>query len=169
MTPGATDIELAREVAARAGRLLVDFRTEFGPVAADDKEALRRLRDGADQRSHEFIADALLAARPQDALLSEEGKDDPARLDSERVWIVDPLDGTWEYGQGRSDCGVHIALWIAPRDGEPGRLAATVVDLPAAGVVRTTADAEAAMLAFAECMREQGIEMQPAVTIALGG
>ncbi len=150
MTQGATDIELAREVAAQAGRLLVEFRTDFGPVAADDKEALRRLRDGADQRSHEFIAEALNAARPQDALLSEEGKDDADRLDSERVWIVDPLDGTWEYGQGRTDCGVHIALWLAPRAGEPGRLAATVVDLPAAGVVRTTADTDTALPALAE-------------------
>jgi 3'(2'), 5'-bisphosphate nucleotidase len=150
MVDGTTDVDLAREVAAEAGRLLMAFRSEFGPVDPDDKEALRRLRDGADRRSHEYIAGALSAARPNDALLSEEGKDDAARLDSGRVWIVDPLDGTWEYGQGRADCGVHVALWIAPQGERPERLAATVVDLPAAGVVRTTADGETALPPLAE-------------------
>lgn len=140
-----TDVALAREVAARAGRLLVEYRAAFGPVDPDDKPALKRLRDGADRESHQFIAAEIGAARPSDALLSEEGKDDAGRLTSERVWIVDPLDGTWEYGQGRTDCGVHIALWLAPTADAPGRLAATVVDLPAAGVVRTTADPDVAL------------------------
>jgi 3'(2'), 5'-bisphosphate nucleotidase len=140
MADGTTDLDLAREMAADAGRLLVAYRSGVGPVEPDDKDALRRLRDGADRRSHEFIAAALSASRPDDALLSEEGKDDAARLDHERVWIVDPLDGTWEYGQGRADFGVHVALWLAPRGDRPEQLAATVVDLPAADVVRTTGD-----------------------------
>jgi 3'(2'), 5'-bisphosphate nucleotidase len=135
-----TDVELARDLAAKAGRLLVEFREAFGPVDPGDKPRLQQLRDGADRQSHELIAAAIGAARPGDALLSEEGKDDEDRLSSDRVWIVDPLDGTWEYGQGRTDCGVHIALWLSPTADAPGRLAATVVDLPAAGVVRTTAD-----------------------------
>ncbi len=140
MPSAVNDVELAREIAAQAGQLLVSHREQFGPVDPDDRGRLRALRDSADRLAHEHIAAALGAARPEDGLLSEEGKDDEARLRSERVWIVDPLDGTWEYGQGRSDFGVHIALWLAPSGSTPGRLAATVVDLPAAGIVRTTAD-----------------------------
>ncbi len=140
MTPHVTDVELARAIALRAGRLLLLHRTAFGPVAPDDHARLRQLRDQADRASHDLIAAALAQARPGDAVLSEEGTDDDARLTAARVWIVDPLDGTWEYGQGRDDFGVHIALWLAPTDGAPGRLSATVVDLSAMGTVRTSHD-----------------------------
>lgn len=150
MADGTTDVEIAKRIAADAGQLLVRYRDDFGPVAADDKEALRRLRDGADRVSHVQIAAELAAARPTDALLSEEGKDDEARLTAERVWIVDPLDGTWEFGQGRPDYGVHVALWEAAGEGQPQRLTATVVDLPAAGIVRTTADPEPTLPALPE-------------------
>jgi 3'(2'), 5'-bisphosphate nucleotidase len=72
---------------------------------------------------------ALAVARPGDAVLSEEGKDDPVRLTSDRVWIVDPLDGTREFGEGdREDWAVHVALW------EKGSLVAGAVALPAQGV-----------------------------------
>ena len=65
-------------------------------------------------------------------MLSEEGPDDPARLEAGRLWIVDPLDGTWEYGQGRPDFAVHVALWWA--SGVPGgSLGAAAFDLPAQG------------------------------------
>ena len=150
MTQAATDVELARGIAARAGRLLVEHRNRFGPVGADEKDRLRELRDQADRIAHELIVAALEDARPGDGVLSEEGKDDAARLACDRVWIVDPLDGTWEYGQARPDFGVHIALWLAPSDGRPGRLAATVVDLPAAGIVRTTHDPDPALPPLAQ-------------------
>ena len=140
MAGNLTDIDLARQVAAEAGRLLVAIRNEFGPIDPADKERLKALRDTADRQSHELIVAALVAARPADAVLSEEGEDDAARLTADRVWIVDPLDGTWEYGQGRPDFGVHIALWVAPQGDAPGRLTATVVDLAATGTVRTTHD-----------------------------
>ena len=103
-----TDAELSRDVAQRAGALLLDLRASFGPIA--DRDAANALRKQADRASHEFIAAELAAARPDDAVLSEEGKDDDSRLGADRVWIVDPLDGTWEYGQGRVDFAVHIAL-----------------------------------------------------------
>lgn len=140
MTTNLTDEALAADVAAKAARLLVAIRDEFGPVAADDKARLKQLRDTADRQSHELIIAELHSARPEDAVLSEEGEDDDARLGAARVWIVDPLDGTWEYGQGRPDFGVHIALWFAPDGQNPERLGATVVDLAAAGIVRTSAD-----------------------------
>ena len=82
-----------------------------------------------DKQSHDFLMAALAVARPGDAVLSEEGKDDPIRLTSDRVWIVDPLDGTREFGEGdREDWAVHVALW------EKGSLVAGAVALPAQGV-----------------------------------
>jgi 3'(2'), 5'-bisphosphate nucleotidase len=136
-TPPVTDAGLARWLAARAGQLLLDLRAELGH---DDPAALRA---AGDRRSHELIAGELARWRPADAVLSEEGIDDPARLGAERVWIVDPLDGTREYGEaGRADWAVHVALWQsctlaalpAPRGAgahEGGRLVAGAVALPA--------------------------------------
>ena len=95
-----TDAEISRDVAQVAGALLLELRDGYGPI--DDKDAANALRKLADRTSHERIMELLSAARPDDAILSEEGKDDAARLDAERVWIVDPLDGTWEYGDRKS-------------------------------------------------------------------
>ena len=87
--------------------LLLELREGFGPV--DDKESADALRKKADASSHELIVARLAQARPDDCVLSEEGADDLVRLEAERVWIVDPLDGTWEYGQGRVDFAVHVS------------------------------------------------------------
>jgi 3'(2'), 5'-bisphosphate nucleotidase len=131
-----SDRDLAVRLAQAAGRLLLEIRQEAGPIAPEDKPALKALRDKADAAAHILITDALVAARPDDAVLSEEGKDDSARLGFRRVWIVDPLDGTWEYGQGRSDFGVHIALY----DTQTGQVLVGVVDLPEHGLTRTSQD-----------------------------
>jgi 3'(2'), 5'-bisphosphate nucleotidase len=126
----AADDELARDLAARAGGLLVELRAAGGDPAD--------LRAGGDRLSHDFLASELARHRPADAVLSEEGRDDPRRLAADRVWIVDPLDGTREFGEvGRTDWAVHVALW------ERGRLAAGAVALPARGEVLSTADAPA--------------------------
>jgi 3'(2'), 5'-bisphosphate nucleotidase len=118
--PPATDAGLARWLADRAGDLLLRLRAELADANPDD------LRDAGDKRSHDLIAAALSRWRPADAVLSEEGTDDPARLSAERVWIVDPLDGTREYGEpGRTDWAVHVALWAG------GRLVAGAIALPA--------------------------------------
>lgn len=101
-----TDADLAGELATAAGELLVELRAERGFDEADS------LRKEGDRRSHEFLVAALASAVPEDAVLSEEGSDDRSRLDADRVWIVDPLDGTLEFGEeGRTDWAVHVALW----------------------------------------------------------
>ncbi len=123
----ATDDELARDLAAQAGRALLALRD---PGADPDE-----LRKQGDRQSHELLMAELARHRPDDAVLSEEGKDDPVRLAARRVWIVDPLDGTREFGEaGRSDWAVHVALWA---DGE---LVAGAVALPAVGRVLSTAE-----------------------------
>ncbi len=123
------DHTVAGELAEEAGQLLVKLRAEHG--FADH----RGLRDAGDRGAHEVLMSSLSGYRPADAVLSEEGKDDLARLAADRVWIVDPLDGTREYAEeGRDDWAVHVALW------ERGELVAGAVALPAQGRTLTTAD-----------------------------
>ena len=134
-----TDMEVSARVGAEAGQLLLELRDGFGPV--DDRESADELRRRADAASHELIVARLADARPGDSVLSEEGADDLSRLTAERVWIVDPLDGTWEYGQGRVDFAVHVVLWSADPDAPGGgRLTAGTVDLPAQGLARRSDD-----------------------------
>ena len=122
-----SDDDLAATLATEAGRLLLDVRREFADASVDDRKA------AGDQRSHDFLMAALAAERPDDAVLSEEGADDPTRLSSRRVWIVDPLDGTREFSEpGRDDWAVHVALW------QDGELVAGAVALPAQGVTLAT-------------------------------
>jgi 3'(2'), 5'-bisphosphate nucleotidase len=100
-----TDVELAGELARRAGELLLSIRASSGLAG---KELGKR----GDNDSNELLLAALADARPDDAVLSEESVDSPARLSADRVWIIDPLDGTREYGMpGRDDWAVHVALW----------------------------------------------------------
>ena len=121
------DDHLAAELAAEAGRRLLELRASGG-----DPDTLRH---EGDLSSHEFLAAQLARRRPDDAVLSEEGADNPARLRASRVWIVDPLDGTREFGEpGRTDWAVHVALW------ERGELTAGAVALPGQGRVLSTAD-----------------------------
>lgn len=124
-----SDHEVAARLAAEAGRLLLAVRDEL----ADAGEAERKA--AGDKRSHDYLMDALARERPDDAVLSEEGADNPIRLSSERVWIVDPLDGTREFSElGRKDWAVHVALW------QSGELVAGAVALPAQGVTLATPD-----------------------------
>lgn len=127
-----TDAEISRDLARETGALLLGVRRSFGPVEPHDRDRARGLRDTADREAHEHIARRLADERPHDTLLSEEGDHDPVRLTADRVWIVDPLDGTWEYGQGRDDFAVHIALWTRT-EGVDGVLSAASVDLPSQG------------------------------------
>jgi 3'(2'), 5'-bisphosphate nucleotidase len=131
--PPAIDSAFARWLAGEAGTLLNRLRAEMGfadPIG---------LRGAGDKHSHDLIAAAVARYRPGDAILSEEGvRDDPTRLLADRVWIVDPLDGTREYGEeGRTDWAVHIGLWAAGSSA-PSRLAAAAVALPAQGRVLAT-------------------------------
>ena len=100
-----TDAELAAQLAQAAGQLLLEVRD----AGATSQESLGKAGDEAANR---FLVDAIRAARPGDGLLSEEERDNPERLAHSRVWIIDPVDGTREYGERRSDWAVHVALAI---------------------------------------------------------
>lgn len=122
------DALFAAWLAEAAGRVLLDVRAAGGEP--------RELGKRGDAESNAFLLAALNAHRPGDAVLSEESADDPARLAADRVWIIDPLDGTREFGlAGRADWAVHVALWQA----EVGITAAAVAQ-PARGAVHCTAD-----------------------------
>ncbi len=99
------DGELASHLAETAGRLLLQVRAS----GVFSESALGK---AGDQTANQFLVHALREQRPEDGLLSEEMKCDGSRLDRKRVWIVDPVDGTREYGEGRTDWAVHVALAI---------------------------------------------------------
>ena len=120
-----TDAELAADLAQEAGRLLLAVREEVGhdfPPA---------LGDAGDVRANELILRRLRAERPGDAVLSEEAHDDLTRLHADRVWIIDPLDGTREFSMPRrEDWAVHVALWQRT-SGAEGLITDAAVALPA--------------------------------------
>ena len=115
-----TDAALARRLAIAAGQLLLRLRDNADTNA-------KALGDEGDRAANRLILDALRRARPDDAILSEEEAADPARLKSRRIWIIDPLDGTREYGERRDDWAVHVGLAV------DGRAAEGAVALPALG------------------------------------
>ncbi|MGH8825499.1 MAG: 3'(2'),5'-bisphosphate nucleotidase CysQ [Jiangellaceae bacterium] len=125
-----TDAELARRLAAEAGALLLQLREKPSWSDADLTER-KRAGDSASQR---LLAAELAAGCSGDVVLSEEAADDQSRLAADRVWIIDPLDGTREFAEGRSDWAVHVALW---REGE---LAAGAVALPGLATTLSTAE-----------------------------
>ena len=121
------DAALAAHLAAEAGRLLIDVREGAGLAG-------KALGVAGDAAANRYLCDALRAARPDDGLLSEEEKDNPARLAKSRVWIVDPVDGTREYAEGRADWAVHVALAV---DGVPVTGAVALPGLPGEVVLRS--------------------------------
>lgn len=155
-----TDHQLATRLAEQAGLLLVTLREEMWARSAHPWQVM----DNGDLAAHRFLMEELHKARPGDSVLSEEGSDDRTRVSADRVWIVDPLDGTNEYGeQGRPDWAVHVALW------ERGELTAGAVSLPAVGSVFST-DPPPAMEPYG---REQPIivtsrNRTPFLAIAIG-
>jgi 3'(2'), 5'-bisphosphate nucleotidase len=105
----ADDGALAAHLAEVAGKLLLTVR-DSGLLSLDT------LGKAGDQTANQFLIHALAEQRPDDGILSEESKDTDARLSKSRVWIIDPVDGTREYGEGRTDWAVHVALAV---DGVP--------------------------------------------------
>jgi 3'(2'), 5'-bisphosphate nucleotidase len=133
-----TDDELAGDIARRAGTLLVGLRSGWDWGAGP--EPAQELGERGDKESNDLILSCLAASHPQDRVLSEESADDLARLDADRVWIVDPLDGTREFSMaGRADWAVHIALWQSGRG-----IAAAAVSQPALGQTYVTGEANMA-------------------------
>lgn len=125
----ASDHEAAARIAAEAGRLLVSRRGTGDPGAGAR----------GDREANELILRLLAEAYPNDAVLSEEAADDLARVEADRVWIVDPLDGTREYGEdGRTDWAVHVALW-SRTGADSGALVAGAVALPGLSETLSTA------------------------------
>ncbi len=122
---GLGDGELAAYLARTAGDLLRDLQRASTDGGLDPTA----LRDLGDARSQSYLDNELRRHRPADAILSEEAADDEVRLSADRVWIIDPLDGTREYSEGRDDWAVHVALWAA------GDLVAGAVALPGIGIV----------------------------------
>jgi len=122
-----TDAELAAHLAHHAGRILLAVRAAgvFGGTS---------LGKAGDQTANQFLCHALRELRPDDGLLSEEEKDNPERLARSRVWIVDPVDGTREYGEGRPDWAVHVGLAI---DGVPAIGAVALPGLDGGVVLRS--------------------------------
>ncbi len=100
-----TDAQLAAHLATVAGKLLLQVR-DCGVTTG------KALGKSGDQTANQYLIHAIGEARPDDGLLSEESKDTDARLTKSRVWIIDPVDGTREYGEGRADWAVHVALAI---------------------------------------------------------
>ena len=130
MTSPLSDVELAAHLAETAGKILLQVRDSglFGAKA---------LGKAGDQTANQFLVHALREARPDDGLLSEEMKCDGARLAQSRVWIVDPVDGTREYGEARTDWAVHVGLAI------DGVATIGAVALPGLGVTLTSGDTPA--------------------------
>lgn len=155
-----TDAELAAHLAHHAGQILLQVR-DSGMFEG------KALGKAGDATANEFLCHALRAARPEDGLLSEEEKDNADRLKQSRVWIVDPVDGTREYGEARTDWAVHVALSI---DGKP---AIGAVALPGLDAVLRT-DQPQALPRAAETPRLVVSRTRPAkeavaVSEALGG
>jgi 3'(2'), 5'-bisphosphate nucleotidase len=134
--PPVIDSAFARWLADRAGKLLLQVRDEIG--YADGKA----LKTAGDRAAHDLLRAELARWRPADAVLSEEDDHSrlawqdgehtivrPERLGAGRVWIIDPLDGTREFSEGRTDWAVHVALWTADSS-SPSHLAAGAVAMP---------------------------------------
>ncbi|GAA1120022.1 3'(2'),5'-bisphosphate nucleotidase CysQ [Arthrobacter flavus] len=123
--PEDSDLVLATELAAQAGRMLLERRN----TALHRGLTAPQLKAEGDAQSQMLISAGLKKYRPADAVLSEEAADSGDRAVAERVWIIDPLDGTREYAEGRDDWAVHVALWCG------GDLTAGAVALPGRGVI----------------------------------
>ncbi len=125
------DVEVAAAAARAAADVLLALRNR--------EPAARALGDAGDASAQRAIVEVLTRERPDDVVFSEEAADDRRRLDAGRVWIVDPLDGTREYGEPtRHDWAVHVALWSAGEHGVGRDLTAAAVALPALGKVLVT-------------------------------
>lgn len=104
------DHELALTIATKAGEIVMDIRAAANIDPKDDAAA-KQLAVTADLTSNDYLLEQLATHRPDDAVLSEESADSNDRLASDRVWIIDPVDGTYEYARSLPECAIHVALW----------------------------------------------------------
>ena len=127
MSKPLSDAELAAALAEAGGRIALEVRAA-GLISG------KALGDAGDKVVNAFLVRALAARRPDDGLLSEESRDTPERLTKSRVWIIDPIDGTREYGEARPDWAIHVALAV------DGKAEVGAVALPGLGLVLTSGD-----------------------------
>ncbi len=147
----------AAQLADLAGTRLLQVRAQLEQDGIQGSEA----KDLGDAASQEVLAAAIAERFANDAVLSEEAADDATRLEAERVWIIDPLDGTREFSEfDRDDWAVHVALW------ERGELVAGAVALPARGVTYSTADPVRDLGARAEPLRLAVSRSRPPAFVA---
>ena len=129
------DHELARKLARETGTLLMGLRKHAASLSAGEDEthsvlAEEVLGSEGDRVAHDYLMEQFSTHRPNDVVLSEEGDLEVARLNAERVWIIDPLDGTAQYATGGEDFAVHIALWESGSK-NVGQISAASVAVPA--------------------------------------
>jgi 3'(2'), 5'-bisphosphate nucleotidase len=129
------DHELARKLARETGTLLVGLRKHAESLQGGTDEthsvlAQEVLGSEGDRVAHDYLMEQFSNSRPGDVVLSEEGDLEVARLNSDRVWIIDPLDGTAQYSNGGDDFAVHIALWEAGST-SPSQISVASVAVPA--------------------------------------
>ena len=129
------DHELARKLARETGALLIGLRNHATSLQSGEDEthsalAQEVLGSEGDRVAHDYLMEQFAKHRPEDVVLSEEGDLEVARLQAQRVWIIDPLDGTAQYSSGGDDFAVHIALWDAGSQ-SPSQIAAASVAVPA--------------------------------------
>lgn len=129
-SPVNAHAEYAADLAWGAGDILLHLQT----TAHSSELGTSDFKSRGDEAAQDYLAERLGQERPDDAVLSEEAPDSTARFSADRVWIIDPLDGTREFSEGRADWAVHVALW------EAGELSAGAVALPGRGLVLTSAD-----------------------------
>ena len=140
------DHEVARHIARRAGDLLAAIRVDSPGLPSRELGAL------GDRAAHELCMELFREFRPDDMVLSEEGFMDPSRTDHDRLWIIDPLDGTSHYSSRGDDYAVHIALWERDASQLSGIVAASVY-VPAIGVMLSMDDDVVPSIARAEEIR----------------
>jgi 3'(2'), 5'-bisphosphate nucleotidase len=129
------DHELALEIATRAGEIVMQIRKEAN-IDTSDNDAAKQLAVKADLTSNDYLLAQLAAHRPLDAVLSEESADSDERLTADRVWIIDPVDGTYEYARSLPECAIHVALWSSSEN----KLIAGAVVLPEHNFAWTTTE-----------------------------
>ena len=130
-----TDLELATHAALEAGKLL---RQHFGSDSVVDEASDHDIKLALDKESQDLITNILLGARDGDALYGEEGI--AGNQDSDRQWIVDPIDGTVNFFYGIPHFCVSIALRVA------GEITVGVIHDPMVGETWTVEKGSPAML-----------------------
>jgi len=135
------DHELAKDLAQKAGQILLDIFTDFKPKqpGSPNADEIKAIGDLGDRTANDFLISQLKLHRPDDVVLSEESLDPEARHSADRVWIIDPLDGTASFSRGYPGFAVHVALWEAQAT-TSSKITAAAVSVPVVHTTLSTGD-----------------------------